>query len=210
MQALHPGGVQQGVLDARPLLQLLPQPLQAGRVAAARLDDVGIRQRVACEAGGDVGDPALLLHLLPGLVAADEAEPGELRMPVQTLVQFRHGLRRRIQGEEQADLRRVIQRARGALQVVDGDEQHGRQHQGDADHAHGRQHRQAGAPHAGQHLGEGETMLGEPAAHHRSSPWSRCRMRPSLPATSCMAWVAINTVTPTWWKAWNSFMISPA
>jgi hypothetical protein len=73
IEALDPGRIELDMRDLGPAGDFLAQDLQCLRFGVGRLDDEGIGQRIARQAGDDLGHAFALLHALQRLFLRHEA-----------------------------------------------------------------------------------------------------------------------------------------
>ena len=155
--------------DFRPGGKLFFQNLQRLRVGICRLDDEGIGQRVARQAGDDFGHAFAGLHALQGLFLGHETPlaAGGLAQPA---FDFANILLAGLQLHENADLLDAGSGLTEVAQIVENDVAKAGQGQRDADHQQRQQGIERRGAEAAQGRAEGGAVLTEPGLHQTSLP----------------------------------------
>ena len=164
IEALDPGRVELHMGNLGPAGDFLAQDFEGFRRGIGGLDDEGVGQRIARQAGDDFGHALARLHALQRLLAGHETPLAGCRLaqPVLDLADF---LLAGIEVHEQADLLDTGNIAAKLAQVVEQHVAEGREGQGDADHQQRQQGVERRRPQAAESRTERRAVLGEPGVH---------------------------------------------
>ena len=153
----------------RPAGDFLAQNFQRRRLGIGRIDDEGVRQRVARQAGDNIGHAFAGLHALERLFLRHETPLAGRRL-LQAVFNFTDILAAGVERHEQTELLHAGGIAPEIAQVVEQHVAKTGQGQRDADDEQRQQGIERRRPQTPKRRREGSLMLGKPGVHATNLP----------------------------------------